>query len=289
MNLNAVKADLVTQEIIEMKKIILSIVISNLIFSACHTARKAQHLVSAQPVINQSPAENKKPVDSVAIIKEQLTGLLNTPVNFNTFYGKAKADFSSAQASGNVTVYVRMQKDSVIWISITGPLNIEGARVLITKDSVKVINKLESSVHLSSIEHLQKITKLPFSFSDFQNIILGKPSVMNNAELSFDIEPDSIKVSAQQSLINYIFCFTKSNLLLAQSNFIANSNGNAIDANIFYNNYKTVNGINFSVDRNIAVSGTSPMKLQLNFKEYNFNQPQTFPFTISKNYSVKYD
>lgn len=289
MILNVEMEDLVTQEIYKMKKTILSLVISSFIFNACHTAKKAQHTVSAPPVINQSPAENKKPVDSVAILKEQLTVLLNTPVNFNTFYGKAKADFNSAQASGNVTVYVRMQKDSVIWISITGPLNIEGARVLITKDSVKVINKLESSVHLSSIEHLQKITKLPFSFTDFQNIILGKPSVLNNADLSFNVKHDSVIVSAQQSLINSIFSFTKSNLSLGQSRFIANSNGNVIDANIFYNNYQTINGINFSADRDIAVSGTSPMKLQLNFKEYNFNQPQTFPFTISKNYSVKYD
>ena len=82
------------------------------------------------------------------IIKDSLTGLINTPLNFTTFYGKAKADFSSERASGNVTVYIRMQKDSVIWISITGPLNIEGARVLITPDSVKIINKLEGTVQL---------------------------------------------------------------------------------------------------------------------------------------------
>ena len=81
----------------------------------------------------------------------------------------------------------------------------------------------------------------------------------------------------------------RNNFILAQSRFIANSNGNVVDANIFYNNYQTINGINFSADRDIAVTGTAPMKLELNFKEYNFNQPQTFPFTISKNYTIKYD
>ena len=128
-----------------------------------------------------------------------------------------------------------------------------------------------------------------FSFTDFENVILGKPSVFNDAELSFDLKPDSVKVSAQQSSINYIFSFLRSNFVLGQSRFIANSNGSLVDANIFYNNYQTINGINFSADRDIAVTGTAPMKLELNFKEYNFNQPQTFPFTISKNYSVRYD
>ena len=272
-----------------MNKIILSALIISLIINACHTTKNAQRAVTAQPSVTQSPAEKIKPVDSTLIIKDTLTSLINTPVNFTSFYGKAKADFSSSQGSGNATVYIRMQKDSAIWISVTGPLNIEGARVLITNDSIKIINRLEGSVRLSSIQRLQQITRLPFSFSDFQNVILGKPAVFNNTELNFDVQNDTIKVSAQQSSINYIFSFLRSNFVLGQSRFITNSNGNLVDANIFYNNYQTINGINFSADRNIAVTGTAPMKLQLNFKEYNFNQPQTFPFTISKNYSVKYD
>lgn len=289
MNLNAALVASVIQERNKMKKTIISALITTFILGACHTAKNAQHTVTAAPVINQSPAETLKPVDSTAFIKDQLTGLLNAPINFTTFYGKAKADFSSDKFSGNATVYIRMQKDSAIWMSITGPLNIEGARVLITKDSVKVINKIEGSVQLSSIDHLQKITKLPFSFNDFQNVILGKPSVSDSDKLSFDFKTDSIRVLAQQSLINYIFSFTRNNFILGESRFIANSNNNAIDANIFYNDYQLANGINFSTNRDIAVTGTNPMKLELNFKDFSFNQPQTFPFTISKNYSLKYD
>ncbi len=288
MNLNAAREALVIQEINKMKKIILSILINSLIFS-CHSTRVAQHAVPAKPVTTQSPAETLKPVDSTEIIKDSLTGLLNMPANFTTFYGKAKADFSSNQASGNATVYIHMQKDSAIWISVTGPLNIEGARVLITPDSIKIINKLDGTAQLSSIKHLQQITRLPFDFNDFQNVILGKPSVADNASLNFDIKPDSVKVSAQQSFINYIFSFTRNNFMLGESRYITNSNGNAIDANIFYNNYQNINGINFSTNRDIAVTGTSPMKLELNFKDYNFNQPQSFPFTISKNYTIKYE
>src|SRR6185369_15710464 len=102
-------------------------------------------------------------------LRQQLADAINEPLNFTTFYGKAKANYNSPQASGNATVYIKMRKDSVIWISVTGPLNIEGARVLVTPDSIKIINKLESTVQLSSIERLRQITKLPLRFSDFQN------------------------------------------------------------------------------------------------------------------------
>ena len=176
MNLNAAKADLVIQENKKMQKLFLVSIFFGLIVSSCHTAKQAQHVVK-DTVITQSPAVKLKPVDSTEILKQQLANAINTPLNFTTFYGKAKANFNSPQASGNATVYIKMQKDSVIWISITGPLNIEGARILVTPDSVKIINKLEGSLQLSSIAHLQQITKLPLTFNDFQNIILGKPVI----------------------------------------------------------------------------------------------------------------
>ncbi|HEY2726753.1 MAG TPA: DUF4292 domain-containing protein, partial [Parafilimonas sp.] len=157
-----------------MKQLFLASIIFGFIASGCHTAKQAQHVVK-DTVTTSSPGIVLKPVDSAAILKQQLADVIHAPLNFTTFYGRAKANFNSPQASGNATVYIKMKKDSAIWISITGPLNIEGARILVTPDSVKIINKLEGTVQLSSIAHLQQITKLPLAFSDFQNIILGKP------------------------------------------------------------------------------------------------------------------
>jgi hypothetical protein len=182
-----------------------------------------------------------------------------------------------------------MQKDSIIWISITGALNVEGARVLITPDSVKIINKQENSVLLSSIDHLQRLTKLPLTFKDFQNIILGRPVLNDNTSLDYQFKKDSITVTATGELLKYIYSFTKSNFLLGQSNFQTTNNPDVTSANIFYNNYGNVDNINFSASRDIAISGSSPANIRVNFKEYNFNQPQTFMFTISKKYTIRYE
>ena len=270
-----------------MQKTVLAIIFFGLILSGCHTAKQSQHVVK-DSAVSSSPAATLKPVDSIAILKQQLSDSINTPLNFTTFYGKAKANFSSSQLSGNATVYIKIQKDSIIWISVTGPLNIEGARVLITKDSVKIMNKLENSVQISSIANLQKITKLPLTFSDFQNIILGKPVIANN-NADYEVKKDSITVTATTDMLKYIYSFNKNNLLLGQSNFQTDKITTVTGANIFYNDYQKVNNTNFSASRDISVTGKSPSTLQLNFKEYNFNQPQTFVFTISKNYTIKYE
>ena len=282
-----VKVDLVIQENKSMRKLLLISTFLGIISVGCHTAKQTQHIVK-DTVITQSPAATLKPVDSIATIKEQLANTLNTPLNFTTFYGRAKANFSSPQASGNATVYIKMQKDSIIWISITGPLNIEGARVLITPDSVKIMNKLESTLQLSSIAHLQQLTKLPLTFNDFQNLILGRPAIIGN-NVDYQFKKDSITITSAGDLLTYVYSFTKNNLQLGQSNFQPVNNTTVKSANIFYNDYRQVDNINFSASRDISVSGEAPITLQLNFKEYNFNQPQTFLFTVSKNYTIKYE
>ena len=288
MNLNVVKADLAIPENKSMQKLFFLIVILGLITGGCRTAKKTQYVVR-DSAVSVSPATTLKPVDSAVRLKEQLTNNINTPLDFITFYGRAKANFNSPQASGNATVYIKMKKDSVIWISITGPLNIEGARVLVTPDSVKIINKLENTIQLSSIARLQQITKLPLNFNDFQNIILGKPGLNGTNNVDYQIKKDSITLTATGELLTYIYSFTKNNFLLGQTNFQTSGNTDVTGANIFYNNYRAVNNLNFSASRDIAVFGASPANLQLDFREYNFNQPQSFVFTISKNYRVKYE
>jgi hypothetical protein len=270
-----------------MRKLFLFLLILGLLAGGCHTAKRAQNSVKDSSVA-QSPAVTLNPVDSIAILKQQLSDAINAPFNFTTFYGRAKANYNSPRASGTATVYIKMQKDSIIWISVTGPLNIEGLRALITPDSIKIINKLEGTVQLSSITYLQQLTKIPLTFNDFQNIILGRPLV-NNSSPDYQIKEDSITLTATSELLKSIYSFARDNFLLGQSNFQTLNNPSVTAANIFYSDYDIVNNINFSEGRDIAVTGKSPVSLQLNFKEYNFNQPQSFVFTISKNYKIKYE
>lgn len=270
-----------------MQKIFLSILFLWLIVCGCHTTRQAQTVVK-DSAVSSSPAATLKPIDSTEIFQQKLSEKINEPLDFTTFYGRAKASYDAPDASGNATVYIKIKKDSIIWMSITGALNIEGARVLITPDSVKIMNRLDHTVRLSSITHLQQITKLPFSFSDFQDVILGK-AVLSNNNVSFRFSKDSITVLSGDDVLKYMFAFTKKDFLLGQGNYQSQIPGHATEANIFYNDYQKVNDKWFSTSRDIAVSGDNTAAIEVNFKEYSFNQPLDYVFTISKNYTIKYE
>src|SRR6478735_8722694 len=96
-------------------------------------------------------------------------------IEFNTFSGKMKVEYEGKEAGDQATAYVRIQKDSVIWMSLTGALGIEGYRLMINKDSFMLMNKLEKTVQYRSIAYLTEITQVPFDFYSLQDLIIGNP------------------------------------------------------------------------------------------------------------------
>ena len=78
-----------TPENKSMQKLFFLIVMLGLITGGCRTTKKTQHVVS-DSAVSVSPATTLKPVDSAAILKEQLTNNINTPLDFTTFYGNPK-------------------------------------------------------------------------------------------------------------------------------------------------------------------------------------------------------
>ena len=69
---------------------------------------------------------------------------MHNKISFTTFSAKIDVDYQGTDGKKyNVNANLRMYKDSVIWISVTGLFGIEGLRAYITKDSVKILNKLD--------------------------------------------------------------------------------------------------------------------------------------------------
>ena len=89
MNLNVVQVVLVTPENKNMK-VFLALILLGWFIVGCHTAKKAQVAVAADTVVAQSPAVTLKTVDSTALIKQQLSDIIHTPLDFTTFTERRK-------------------------------------------------------------------------------------------------------------------------------------------------------------------------------------------------------
>lgn len=115
--------------------------------------------------------------DSTEFAAEVKQNLSNHFITAQTFSAKIKVEVTDAQGKQpDVTAVVRMIKDSAIWMSLTATfLNFEFYRVLITKDSVTLLNKREKEVQYRSLNYLQEITSVPFSLNTLQDFSWAIP------------------------------------------------------------------------------------------------------------------
>lgn len=261
-------------------------------FSACRPVKKVQRIGEVITTKDTSSAVTVTnpvtgAVDSASIIRNIVDTLSNQRINFNTFSAKVKMDYDGSEGNGQATVYLRMQKDSIIWLSLTGAFGIEGFRVIITKDSVKLMNKLDKAVQFKSVKYLQELTHVPVDFYSLQDILIGNPIYLDSNIVSYKFNDDNLLILMAGSVFKNLLTLDKSNLRMLHSKLDDVDPGKNRTADITFSNYDRVNDFYFSTVRKISVAEKAKLDIGLEFKQYNFDQPQSFPFNIPKNYKSK--
>jgi len=267
----------------------LYIFIIALLFVACKPLKKAQVIEEAitkkDTTTRIIPIEKK--IDSLAIVQEAVLKLAKKKIDFNTFYAKVKVDYTRKDGSDQATAFIRMKKDSIIWISLN-QLGIEGYRLLVTPDSVFVMAKINMKwVQARSIKYLQEITELPVDFYGLQDLIIGNPIFLDNNIASYRKAEDNFLVLMVGNVFKHLLT------LSSDASTILHSKLDDVDAarnrtcDITFSNYSNIDGRLFSSEREISVAEKSKLDVVLNFKQVSFNQPLTFPFSIPANYKRK--
>lgn len=112
--------------------------------------------------------------------------LLANQVNAEWLGTKAKIYYQDEYMKQSFTAYIRMKKDSAIWMSFK-KFGIEGARALITSDSIFVLDRLNNQYLAKPFEYAQQEFNLPVGFQGLQALLLGNPVFFsNNTETGVD-------------------------------------------------------------------------------------------------------
>ncbi|SEJ83075.1 protein of unknown function [Dyadobacter sp. SG02] len=167
-------------------KITVGLVAMSLIwFTACHKPRSSKS-VSKNPdidttLITRSPEAKDSIVKdttaaSAAVVPEAGEAMPVVKVNevdFQYLTAKSKFSFKSAkQDFDNTNVNIRMKKDSIIWLSVTG-VGLEVARGIITRDSIVFMDKIHRDYFVFNYEQLSKQYNFDLNFDLLQSVIIG--------------------------------------------------------------------------------------------------------------------
>jgi hypothetical protein len=91
---------------------------------------------------------------------------------FEYMSAKAKFKFDHDGQRVSATANFRIQKDSIIWISISG-FGLEAARVLIDTKNIYILDKLKRHYYEYSFEGLSKQLDFDLDFKLIQSVVLG--------------------------------------------------------------------------------------------------------------------
>jgi len=111
---------------------------------------------------------------------------------------KVKLKLSDNGSTTRASADIRMRKDSVIWMTVR-KFGIEGARVLITTDSVYLINRLEREYLVQDFSFIESEFNLPASFETLQDFVLGNVFFMTQENIKSAIKEEAYHLTASDT------------------------------------------------------------------------------------------
>ncbi|MEE4177235.1 MAG: DUF4292 domain-containing protein [Bacteroides sp.] len=216
---------------------------------------------------------------------------------------QADFEFYSARFSGDalwegknysVSGSLRIQKDQAIFLSVAPFLGIELARVLITPDTVKYINRMQSNYFIGDMRFINKMLGTDLDFYMLQAILTGNDFEHFSAD-NFNVTDDRSMIYLHSSgrrrinerdapRIEHGIWMEPVNYRVRKSIVIDPETQRSIEAD--YNHYENMEGQWLPND--LAISFIEPKgqsKLSIRLNRTTLNQPQEFSFSIPSRYT----
>jgi Domain of unknown function (DUF4292) len=263
----------------------------------CKSKQKAY--VGTNPAIDTTVA--KTGVDKELIEDKPADSLLKVirqkELSFKTLTAKVDVDGELDKNNASFNCNLRVVKDSAIWISISPALGIEVARILITTDSVKFINRINKKYFKGDFKYVNDMLQLDADFSMVQAILLGNTYLYyseKNYLTSVDDKAYLISTLPKRKLKKAV-AEEENPWLLVHANWIdpASFMVNKLFIKDFkanrklevnYTNLVNVDGQPVPHNVDIDIKAEKPAKIKLVYTKVQLNKPVVTPLTIPDSY-----
>jgi Domain of unknown function (DUF4292) len=268
-------------------KIVLGILLLY-IAAGCRSTKKLQTAINKRDT-NVVISPGVITPDSLKGAANILKSLEKNRINFNTFSAKIKVQYEDKNGKQpDFNAFVRLYKDSVLWVSISATfLSIEAFRILITKDTIIIVNKLNKKVEYHSFSYVGDIAQIPLNFSTLQDLIIGNPIYVGDSIVAFRQTENHILIGTIGKLFKNLLTVSDDTDLIERSKLDDIDIGQNRTADLTYGNYEKHNDVFFATYREITVAEKTKVDVSLLFKQYEFNKELSFPFNIPRNYKTK--
>ena len=257
----------------------------------CRTTRHTRHITKAiapKDSTGRIAITKLTNADSAILVNQTVDNMRQHHIDFKTFNARIKVEYQDSKGKQpDIIGVMRIIKDSAIWVSLSAPIfNIEVYRMLITRDSVILMNIREKEVQYRSLDYLQDLTQIPFDYATLQDLMIGNPIFNKGKIISFKKSESRVLVLTVGEYFKHLLTLSADNFLLLHSKLDDVEIARNRTADITYGDYNYTTGTAFSTYREITVSEKNKLDIRLNFKTFEFNKDLSVSFHVPKNYKV---
>ncbi|BDS14788.1 DUF4292 domain-containing protein [Aureispira anguillae] len=215
-------------------------------------------------------------------VKFLLRKLEQNHIDYTWFASRAKVKMDSEQQKATFSTLIRMQKDSLIWIKIK-KMNIEGARVKITPQTIEILDRQESQYIKKPFSYLKNEFGLQLNFAELQELIVGNPILFQEETLLSVIREQQNVLKTPESEKNVL------KLFMNPQSFLVNELRGSMDYNsidIKYEDYQTIEQTQIPAVKNIEIDSKDAgiVQLKMTFSKMVLNEVQKVGFTVPDSY-----
>ncbi len=222
-----------------------------------------------------------KPLTIRQIFKNQESADLN----LQTVLAKIKVKYITAKKKQGVTAKLRLQKDKIIWISITAIGGIPIAKMIITPHSVRYYEKLNKTYFDGNFSLLNKWLKADLNFNKIQNLLFAQPIISPElGKFLLNITDKSYQLISKRKIDNtkVIYWVNPNNFKLDKQQFSKNKKEFLSFSYLGFDTSTTLRYPNKMLI--VAASKKQITKIDFTYKSLKFDLPLNFPFKIPKGY-----
>lgn len=264
---------------------------SSMGLTACHKNRISN--TANQAVVETIVVAPDPTLKDSVVVAEVVEPLKINEVSFQYLTAKSKFSFDGKKQNfDNTNINIRMKKDSLIWISVTG-IGFEVARGLITPDSIVLMDKFHKQYYVFSYEELSRKYNFTLSFPLLQSIIIGNLPYPRQVTDHYTRENDFFVLSQTAGRVEINNKIATDNFKLLNIN--ATEIGKDNSFTLQYSDFRNVSDVLFPFISQVALKmkslqdqENSETKISLKHSRVELvTESPGFPFSIPSGYTRK--
>lgn len=224
------------------------------------------------------PKVDDKPL-LTPLAPQALTLADSSILQFKEMSAKMRVTATMNGRTQSFNAMLRWNKGEKVWMSMS-LLGIEGVRAVITNDSIRWIDRINSQYLDKPYSYIASAVSLDIPFEALERMLLGLPAMMDAEGVTLHDNGQYQEVKgAYRNIYQTAAFFSKVNNMLIE--YRAEDQAGQRSLLCRYGDYRSVDGKMFAFERYMKfVQKTDMVDMQVRFTEVNLGGNLTFPYEV---------